>query len=54
MPDLTGVLFDWDAPISVEALNAVLAGLAELHAYPWRSSARSTSTLRCGVHGASA
>jgi len=38
MPDLTGVLFDWDAPISVEALNTVLASLAELHAYPWRSS----------------
>src|SRR4029079_16764965 len=27
MPDLTGVLFDWDAPISVEALNTVLASL---------------------------
>jgi hypothetical protein len=38
MPDLTGILFDWDAPISVETLNAVLASLAELHSYPWRSS----------------
>ena len=31
MPDLTEVLFDWDAPISVEALEQVLDGLAELH-----------------------
>lgn len=38
MPDLSGVLFDWDAPISVEALDRVLAGLAELHAYPWLTS----------------
>jgi hypothetical protein len=35
MPDLTGVLFDWDAPISVGELDRVLAGLAALHAYPW-------------------
>jgi hypothetical protein len=32
MPDLSDVLFDWDAPIPVEALDRVLAGLAELHA----------------------
>ena len=38
MPDLTGVLFDWDTPISVEALDQVLAGLAMLHAYPWTIS----------------
>jgi hypothetical protein len=38
MPDLSGVLFDWDTPISVQALDRVLAGLAELHAYPWRTS----------------
>jgi phosphotransferase family enzyme len=38
MPDLTGVLFDWDAPISVEELDRVLSGLAALHAYPWRTS----------------
>jgi len=38
MPDLTGVLFDWDAPISVESLDRVLGGLAELHGYPWRTS----------------
>ncbi len=35
MPDLTGILFDWDAPISVEILERVLDGLAELHSYPW-------------------
>ena len=35
MPDLTGVLFDWDAPISIEALDQVLGGLAEFHGYPW-------------------
>jgi hypothetical protein len=33
MPDLTGTLFDWDAPISVEALDQVLGGLATLHTY---------------------
>lgn len=35
MPDLTGVLFDWEAPISVEELDHVLSGLAEFHGYPW-------------------
>ena len=35
MPDLSGTLFDWDAPISVDALDRVLSGLAELHGYPW-------------------
>jgi hypothetical protein len=38
MPDLTGVLFDWDAPIGVETLDRVLAGMADLHAYPWTVS----------------
>ena len=32
MPDLTGVLFDWNRPISVEELDRVLYGLARLHA----------------------
>ena len=32
MPDLSGVLFDWDRPISIEALDRVLSGLARLHA----------------------
>jgi hypothetical protein len=35
MPDLTGVLFDWDGPISVESLDQVLAGLATLHTFPF-------------------
>jgi Phosphotransferase enzyme family len=35
MPDLTGILFDWDAPISVGALQQVLDGLATLHSHPW-------------------
>jgi hypothetical protein len=34
MPDLTGVLFDWDAPISVQGLDRVLDGLAALHTSP--------------------
>ena len=38
MPDLTGVLFDWEAPISAEDLDRVLGGLAALHAYPWTGS----------------
>jgi hypothetical protein len=31
MPDLTGVLFDWNTPLGDEQLDAVLAGLATLH-----------------------
>jgi hypothetical protein len=38
MPDLTGILFDWDAPISVGELQRVLDGLAELHSHPWTIS----------------
>ena len=38
MPDLTGVLFDWDSPIAVESLDRVLAALAELHSFPWKRS----------------
>jgi hypothetical protein len=38
MPDLSGILFDWEAPISVETLDRVLAGMAELHAYSWTAS----------------
>jgi len=48
MPDLTGVLFDWDAPISVEALDRVLDGLAALHSSPQSVSARLDGD---GVHG---
>jgi hypothetical protein len=38
MPDLTGILFDWDAPISIRELERVLEGLAELHSQPWTVS----------------
>ena len=38
MPDLTGILFDWDAPISVGALEQVLGGLAGLHSQVWSVS----------------
>ena len=38
MPDLTGVLFDWDKPIATEQLEHVLGGLAELHAFEWTIS----------------
>jgi Phosphotransferase enzyme family len=35
MPDLTGVLFDWNATLAIEQLDIVFAGLARLHAHPW-------------------
>jgi hypothetical protein len=35
MPDLTGILFDWDRPISAAQLEHVLAAIAAVHAYPW-------------------
>jgi hypothetical protein len=38
MPDLSGILFDWNATLPVDQLDRVLAALAELHAYPWRVS----------------
>jgi hypothetical protein len=38
MPDLTGILFDWDTPIASEQLERVLGGLAEMHGYPWTIS----------------
>ena len=47
MPDLTGVLFDWDAPISVEALDQVLDGLASLHAVPWTVSGELDGGMWC-------
>ncbi|MBA2720981.1 MAG: aminoglycoside phosphotransferase family protein [Chloroflexi bacterium] len=50
MPDLTGVLFDWDAPIGVEQLERVLGGLAELHGYPWIISGELAETaLWCPI-----
>lgn len=35
MPDLSGVLFDWNATLSVDQLDRVLDGLVSLHAHPW-------------------
>jgi hypothetical protein len=34
MPDLTGVLFDWNAAITVDELDSVLDGMAALHSIP--------------------
>jgi hypothetical protein len=35
MPDLGGVLFDWNSTLAAEHLDVVLAALAGLHAHPW-------------------
>ena len=35
MPDLTGSLLRWEAPVTVEQLARVLGALAALHAEPW-------------------
>jgi hypothetical protein len=35
MPDLSGVLFDWDTPLTVPQLDRVLDALAALHAQTW-------------------
>ena len=35
MPDLSDVLFDWDAPLTLPQLDHVLVALATLHAHPW-------------------
>jgi hypothetical protein len=45
MPDLTGVLFDWDEPISLEDLDRVLAGLAALHSFRWAFDGRFSTVL---------
>ena len=47
MPDLTGVLFDWDAPISTDALDRVLGGLATLHANAWPAGLRAGDGQWC-------
>ncbi len=38
MPDLTGTLLRWEAPVDVDTLDRVLAGLAALHRSPWHES----------------
>jgi Phosphotransferase enzyme family len=35
MPDLTGILFDWNATLSLVQLDRVLAAMAALHSHPW-------------------
>ena len=38
MPDLTAELFDWETPISVAALDRVLAAMAALHEHQWAAT----------------
>lgn len=42
MPDLRGVLFDWNAAIAIADLDRVLEALAVLHAHPWDPTLRSS------------
>jgi hypothetical protein len=35
MPDLTGILLDWERVVGPDALERVLDGVARLHALPW-------------------
>ncbi len=49
MPDLTGILFDWDAPISVGALEQVLDGLVALHSHPWPVSDAGDASRWCPI-----
>jgi hypothetical protein len=49
MPDLSGVLFDWDAPATVESVELVLGGIAEMHAYPWTASGQLEGGSWCPV-----
>jgi phosphotransferase family enzyme len=35
MPDLTGTLIDWEAPITIGTLDRVIDAMARLHANPW-------------------
>jgi hypothetical protein len=35
MPDLTGILFDWNATLSLAQLDRVLVAMATLHSHPW-------------------
>jgi hypothetical protein len=49
MPDLSGVLFDWDAPLPIEQLDRVLAALAALHRSLVPSADRSADAPWCPV-----
>jgi hypothetical protein len=35
MPDLSGILFDWEAPVDEKPAEIVLDAMAELHAHAW-------------------
>jgi hypothetical protein len=50
MPDLSGVLFDWEARISVETLDRVLGGLATLHTYPFDQALTRGDAHWCPLH----
>ena len=38
MPDLTGTLLTWEAPVDVAAVDRVVGALAALHAAPWHDA----------------
>ncbi|HET9852144.1 MAG TPA: hypothetical protein VFP56_06520 [Candidatus Limnocylindrales bacterium] len=38
MPDLSGTLLTWEAPVDAATVDAVLAALAALHGTPWQAS----------------
>ena len=42
MPDLTGTLLRWEAPVTEPQMDAVLAALAALHAEPWQRELAAT------------
>jgi hypothetical protein len=49
MPDLSGALFDWSTPVSIEQLEEVLAALAALHADGWGADPGWTPPHRGGM-----
>jgi hypothetical protein len=42
MPDLTGTLLTWEAPVDVATVDRVLGALAALHVAPWHAALAST------------
>lgn len=36
MPDLSGILFEWEAPLDEQSAEIVLDAIAELHAHAWQ------------------
>lgn len=46
MPDLSGILFDWETPIDVGALDRMLGAMAVMHAYPWARTGVGSATGR--------